>query len=69
MEPLEIVVGKKRSLAMSMVERENNSKVQKKKGRVSKRSEEKKFQIGGGWVPAPPDTMSILCWNCRGLRN
>ena len=45
MEPLEIVVGKKRSLAMSMVERENNSEVQKKKGRVSKRSEEKNSKL------------------------
>ena len=45
MEPLEIVVGKKRSLAMSMVERENNSEVQKKKGRVSKRSKEKNSKL------------------------
>ena len=45
MELLEIVVGKKRSLAMSMVERENNSEVQKKKGRVSKRSEEKNSKL------------------------
>lgn len=41
MEPLEIVVGEKRSLAVSMAERESNAEGQKKKGRVSKRSKEK----------------------------
>ncbi|MBA0598014.1 hypothetical protein Gorai_007794, partial [Gossypium raimondii] len=24
---------------------------------------------GGGWRPAPPRAMKLLCWNCRGLGN
>ncbi|KAA3477524.1 reverse transcriptase [Gossypium australe] len=24
---------------------------------------------GGGWLPAPPRAMKILCWNCRGVGN
>lgn len=25
------------------------------------------YTIGGGWKPAPPGAMNLLCWNCRGL--
>lgn len=45
MDPLGVVVGKKRSMERSMVERESNLEVQNKKGRVMNGSEEKNFEL------------------------
>ncbi|MBA0844700.1 hypothetical protein Goarm_023082, partial [Gossypium armourianum] len=27
------------------------------------------WRNGGGWRPAPPRAIKLLCWNCRGLGN
>lgn len=58
LESLEIEIGKKKKIWQQAWQRGRVAlrfKKRKKKGRVSK------SRNGGGWIPAPPIPMSILC--------